>query len=69
MTDSKKNIPIASILIPVFNEEKYISDCLNSIIKNEKSRYDFEILIIDGGSTDKTLEIIKEYTLLYPYIK
>lgn len=69
MIESEKNIPIASILIPVFNEENYISDCLNSIVKNDKSKYNFEIIIIDGGSTDKTLEIIKEYTLLYPYIK
>lgn len=48
-----------SVIIPVFNEEKTIADCLNSLL--EQSYKDIEIIIIDDGSTDKTVEIVKQY--------
>jgi glycosyltransferase involved in cell wall biosynthesis len=48
-----------SIIIATFNSEKVIANCLNSII-NQKE-YDYEILISDGGSTDKTVSIIQSY--------
>ena len=48
-----------SIVIPAKNEEKNIKNCLDSIFKNnfEKSRY--EVLVIDNGSEDKTVQIVK----------
>lgn len=49
-----------SIIIPTLNEEKYIEKCLSTILKN-KTSFDFEILVVDGGSTDKTIEIIKAF--------
>jgi glycosyltransferase involved in cell wall biosynthesis len=48
-----------SIIIPTFNAEKTISIALKSIIS--QSFGEFEILIIDGASSDNTLEVIKEY--------
>jgi len=42
-----------SIVIPTFNEEDYLSDTLNSL----KCRNNFEVIVVDGGSTDKTPEI------------
>lgn len=48
-----------SIIIPVFNEEKVISDCLNSLA--DQSYQDLEILIVDDGSTDKTLEVLSTF--------
>jgi len=49
-----------SIIIPTLNEEELIADCLQSL--RNQSFKDFEIIVIDGGSTDRTVEIAKEYT-------
>ncbi len=48
---------MVSIIIPVLNGEKYIRQCLNSVL-NQTER-DFEVIVFDNGSTDKTLEIIQ----------
>jgi glycosyltransferase involved in cell wall biosynthesis len=48
-----------SIIIRTKNEEKWLDQCLN--ILSTQSYNNFEILIIDSGSTDKTLEIAKKY--------
>lgn len=46
-----------SIIIPTYNEEKVISNCLESL--REQTLKDFEIILVDDGSTDKTLQIIE----------
>lgn len=48
-----------SIIIPVFNAEKYIAKCIESIIKQELS--EVEIIIVNDGSNDKSEDIIKYY--------
>jgi len=48
-----------SIIIPVYNGEMYISDCLDSILN--QSFLDLEIIIIDDGSTDSTARLLEEY--------
>lgn len=53
------NKPKVSIIIPVYNEERKIKNCLDSIFS--QSYKDFEVLIIDDNSTDKTLEIVRNY--------
>ncbi|MEN7982575.1 MAG: glycosyltransferase family 2 protein [Nanoarchaeota archaeon] len=50
---------LTSVIIPAYNEENYIGKCLESLGK--QSFKDFEIIIIDDGSTDKTREIIRKY--------
>lgn len=47
-----------NIIIPVYNEERDISECLSSLQK--QSYKDFEIIIVDDGSTDRTKEIVKK---------
>lgn len=53
--------PIISIIVPVYNVEKYIYRCLDSLVN--QTMKDIEIICINDGSTDKSLEIIKEYAL------
>ncbi len=62
-------IVLVTIIIPCFNEEKYMSRCLNSVIAQDYPKDKLEILIIDGLSTDKTRAIIKEYQNNYEFIK
>lgn len=52
-----------SIVTPVFNGEKYIEECMCSIMNQHYSNY--EHIIVDGGSTDNTLSIIKKYKNKY----
>jgi glycosyltransferase involved in cell wall biosynthesis len=50
--------PEVSVLIPVFNSEKYLSACLDSVFKQDSN---FEIILVDNGSTDKSLEIATRF--------
>ena len=57
--------PFVSICCITFNQERYIQKCLDGFI-DQKTDFDFEILIHDDASTDKTADIIREYELKYP---
>ena len=50
---------LISVIIPVFNAEKYLSECLNSIVSNTYK--DLEIICIDDGSTDRSPDILKDF--------
>ena len=50
-----------AIIIPTLNEERFISRCLNSIIKQTYELKKMDVMIIDGGSNDNTKEIVAEY--------
>ncbi len=54
-----KSNPLVSIIIPVYNEEKVIADCLKSL--KEQSWQNLEIIIVDDGSTDKSPQIVKAF--------
>lgn len=55
--DSK--VPKFSIIIPIYNVEKFLQDCLNSI--QSQTLKDFEVICINDGSTDNSLEILQDY--------
>lgn len=52
-------MPKVSIIIPVYNVEKYLKKCLNCIVNQTLT--DFEVICINDGSTDNSLEILNEY--------
>lgn len=56
-----------SIIVPVYNAEKYIERCLKSILN--QTYKNLEIILINDGSTDNSLEILKEYENKYDSIK
>lgn len=62
MEDNRENkLPKVSIIIPVKNMENTIKDLLDSIIQLDYPRDKVEVIIVDGGSSDKTLEIASKY--------
>lgn len=52
-------MPKVSIVIPVYNVEKFLPECLDSIIAQTFS--DFEVICVNDGSTDNSLAILQEY--------
>ncbi|MCS2957907.1 glycosyltransferase [Bacteroides salyersiae] len=55
------NIPLFSIIIPVYKVEQYLPECIDSIIKQTFTN--FELLLIDDGSPDRSAEICDAYAL------
>lgn len=55
----KKNNILVSVIIPAYNEEKYLGKCLDSL--NKQTFTNFETILVDDGSTDRTKLIASEY--------
>ncbi len=53
-------MPTISVIMSVYNGEKYLREAISSVLSQDFS--DFEFIIIDDGSTDKSLEIIKSFS-------
>ena len=58
---------LVSIIIPVYNTEEYLAECLESLIL--QTYRNIEIILINDGSTDNSLSICKEYASHYSFIK
>lgn len=56
-------MPEISVIIPCFNQGKYIAECLDSVLAQTFTNY--EVIIVNDGSTDDSLKIIKQYTNKY----
>ena len=64
---SKTHKKEVSIIIPAYNVENYIDDCLESVLN--QTYKDYEIIIVNDGSTDSTLDILRKYEKKYEFIK
>lgn len=60
-------LPEISIIVPVYNVEKYLSRCIESILSQSFS--DFELILVDDGSTDRSGEICDEFAKKDPRIR
>lgn len=58
-----------SVVCPIYNEERYIAKCIDTILGQDFSHNDWEILFVDGMSTDRTREIVREYSAKYSFIQ
>lgn len=58
-----------SIVIPVYNVEEYIEECLDSILPLENTKYEYEIIIINDGSPDNSRELIIPYLKCFKNIQ
>jgi len=59
---------LLSIILPVYNAEKFLVNCINSLVSQDISSSDYEIIIINDGSTDTSSEIINQFASDYKNI-
>ena len=57
--EKESSMPLLTVLMPVYNADKFLDESINSILSQTYS--DFEMLILDDASTDNSLKIIKAY--------
>ena len=56
--------PKVSIILPIYNVEKYLDRCMKSLL--EQTLQEIEIIMVDDGSTDESPAIMDEYSKKYP---
>jgi glycosyltransferase involved in cell wall biosynthesis len=65
-SDEMEATPTLSIITPVYNGEKFISGCIESVAAQAAG---VEHIIVDGGSSDRTVDILREKARVYPYLR
>lgn len=56
-----KSSPDISVIIPIYNVEKYLEECLDSVVANLSCELDIEVILVNDGSTDKSADIANKY--------
>ncbi|RKQ89826.1 CDP-glycerol glycerophosphotransferase (TagB/SpsB family) [Mycolicibacterium mucogenicum 261Sha1.1M5] len=64
MLETSRTSPLVSVIVPVFNGEQFLTRCLDSIFA--QTMPDFEVLVVNDGSTDETASILAEYAAARP---
>jgi glycosyltransferase involved in cell wall biosynthesis len=59
----------ASVVVPIRNEEKYIGACLKSLLEQSLPCDSYEIIVVDGGSSDRSKEIVEEIQHDFPNVR
>lgn len=59
---------LLSIIVPVYNVQGYLHDCIDSLLEQNIDNQKYEILLLDDGSKDKSKEIIDRYSTMYDNI-
>lgn len=58
-----------TVIVPIYNMEKYLRECLESLVCQTMDKESMEVLLIDDGSTDTSAIIMKEFEERYPHMK
>ncbi|ELY45775.1 glycosyltransferase [Natronorubrum tibetense] len=61
--DSNRELPLVSVIIPVYNDPKGIQNCLSALEEQTYPDSLFDVIVIDNGSTDETRDIVKEFSV------
>ena len=59
---------LVSIVIPCYNEESYIGECLQSIVDQSYPSDLIEVIVVDGNSIDKSVSIVQKYSKILPQL-
>ena len=69
MERSERREPYISVVIPVYNEERHIEACLASVLDQDYPADRYEVIVADGGSDDRTREIVAEIATRHPNVR
>jgi succinoglycan biosynthesis protein ExoA len=61
MPNGTDGLPFVSVLVPMRNEERHIEVCLHSLARQDYPRERFEVLVLDGASSDRSRELVEEF--------
>ena len=59
------NLPFVSIVVPAYNDENNIENCINSLKRQNYPKDRYEIIVVDNNSKDNTAEVIKRHKVIY----
>ncbi len=59
------NLPLVSVIIPVYNRERYLAEAIESVLAQTYS--EIELIVVDDGSIDRSAEVAQRYPLIYHF--
>lgn len=69
MPESTTKTPHVSVVIPVYNKSACVSTCISSLARQTAKTSDFEVILVDDGSTDDSLDICRKEAERHPFIR